>query len=65
MDSFIEGLYNAIYFIINQFLSIVLLPINQLLEPLLAGVLTSEQLLSFYGILNTYILPTCAFFVHY
>ena len=40
MDSFIEGLYNAIYFIINQFSSIVLLPINQLLEPLLAGVLT-------------------------
>lgn len=64
METLAETLFNLLFNIINAFLSVVMIPINQVMQPVLAGLLTAEQLVNFYDVLNDYILPTCGFFVN-
>ena len=64
MDTIANSLIDLLFNIINIFLSVILAPVNTALQPVLAGVLTSEQLLNFYNVVNLYVLPTCGFFIN-
>ena len=46
METLAETLFNLLFNIINAFLSVVMIPINQVMQPVLAGLLTAEQLVN-------------------
>lgn len=64
MSTLVEGLFQWIFNIMANFIDFAFSPLNQLLQPVLAGILASEQLLNFYNVINTYVLPSTGFFVN-
>lgn len=64
IDSVVQSFYNFFYMCANTFLSIIFAPVNQMMQPILAGILSADQVINFYNVLNTYVLPTCGFFIN-
>lgn len=64
IDSVVETFFNFFYVIINSFLNIIFAPLNQMMQPIMAGILSSEQVINFYNVMNSYVLPSVGFFVN-
>ncbi len=64
IDSLVQNFFDFLFVIINSFLNIIFAPLNQMLQPIMAAVLSSDQVLNFYNVMNSYVLPSVGFFVN-
>lgn len=64
MDSISQSILDTIFNLSQTFINIIMSPINQALDPVLSGILASEQIVNFYYVINNYVLPGVSYFIN-
>lgn len=64
MEVIAKGFFDIVFNLINVFIDAIFLPVNTLLPSIFDGIVLSDYVTNFYGIINQYIIPSAAFFAN-